>query len=143
MDQAQADELVRRVFRDVIDGGDYSLLPELFDEDFVDHGAMGDSSGYDEFAGMLEGFREALSGFRHEISDVTMVGESTAVWQVRTIASFTGEMMGVRGQGQAVDIVLMNAARFRDGKVLEHWGPGPEASARLMGQMGLEQPALG
>jgi predicted ester cyclase len=99
---------------------------------------MGDMRGYDEFIGMLEAFRAAMPGFRHEIEDVTMVGDEAAVWHVRTIATFSGEMMGVRGQGQEVDLWFTNAARFRDGKVAEHWGPGPEASARLMGALGLE-----
>ena len=143
MDQTQTNELVRRVFRDVIDGGDYELIPELFDQDFQDHGPMGDSRGWDAFIEMLEGFRAALPDFRHEIEDVTMIDDSTAVWQVRTIATFTGEMMGVWGKGQSLDLWFTNAARFRDGKVLEHWGPGPEASLRLMAAMGLEQPALG
>jgi predicted ester cyclase len=143
MDQAQANELVRRVFREVIDGGDYSLLPELLDPEFVDHGVMGDTQGFEEFKAMLAGFQMALPGFRHEIEDVAMIGDDTAVWHVRTVATFSGEMMGVKGQGQEIDLWFTNAARFRDGKVLEHWGPGPEASGRLMAAMGLEQPALG
>jgi predicted ester cyclase len=143
VDQAQASELIARAFGEVIDGGDYSKLPELFDEDYVDHSAMGDAHGHEGFIGMLEGFRAALPGFRHEISDVTVVGDSTVVWQVRVLASFDGEMMGVRGKGQPVDLWLTNAARLRGGKLLEHWGPGPEATGRLMAQMGLARPALG
>jgi hypothetical protein len=128
MDQAHANELVRRVFGEVIDGGDYSLIPLLFDEDFQDHGPMGDTRGHDAFIGTLEGFRAALPGFRHEIEDVTLVGEETAVFHVRVLAGF--------------DLWFTNAVRFRDGKVAEHWGPGPEASGRLLAAMGLEQPAL-
>jgi predicted ester cyclase len=141
MDQTQANELVRRTFSEVIDGGDYSLIPLLFDEDFQDHGPMGDTSGYDAFIGMLEAFRAALPGFRHEIEDVTLLADDTAAFQVHTIATFSGEMMGVRGQGQAIDLWFRNAARFRDGKVLEHWGPGPDGGARLLAAMGLGQPA--
>jgi predicted ester cyclase len=141
MDQARANELVRRVFGEVIDGGDYSLIPLLFTDDFQDHGPMGDTRGHDAFIGTLEVFQAALPGFRHEIEDVVMVGEDTAVWHVRTIATFSGEMMGVHGQGQPIDLWFTNAARFRDGRVLEHWGPGAEGGARLMAAMGLAQPA--
>jgi predicted ester cyclase len=141
MDQAQANELVRRVFNEVIDGSDYSLIPHLFDEDFQDHGPMGDTRGYDAFIETLEAFRTALPGFRHEIEDVTLVGDDTAALHVRVIARFSGELMGVRGQGQPIDLWFVNAARFRDGKVLEHWGPGPEGGARLMAAMGIALPA--
>jgi len=141
MDQARANELVRRVFGEVIDGGDYSLIPLLFTDDFQDHGPMGDTRGHDAFIGTLEVFQAALPGFRHEIEDVVMVGEDTAVWHVRTIATFSGEMMGVRGQGQPVDLWFTNACRFRDGKLEEHWGPGPEAGGRLMAALGLTAPA--
>jgi predicted ester cyclase len=141
VDQAQAEQLVRRIFSEVIDGGDYSLVPLLFDEDFQDHGPMGDTRGYDAFIGTLEAFRAALPGYRHEIEDVRLIGDDVAVWQVRTIASFTGEMMGVRGQGQEIDLWFVNAGRLRDGRALEHWGPGPEGGARLLGAMGLGQPA--
>jgi predicted ester cyclase len=102
---------------------------------------MGDSRGYEEFIGMLWAHRAALPDFRHEIEDVTMLDDETAVWHVRTIATFSGEMMGVRGQGQSIDLWFSNAARFRDGRIIEHWGPGPEASARLMGALGLEPAA--
>jgi predicted ester cyclase len=142
MEQAQANELVRRVFAEVIDGGDYSLIPLLFDEDFQDHGPMGDTRGYDAFIGMLEGFRAALPDFRHEIEDVTVVADDAVAFHVRTIATFSGEMMGVRGQGQPIDLWFTNAVRVRDRKVLEHWGPGAEAGGRLLAAMGLEQPAL-
>jgi predicted ester cyclase len=141
MDQAQANELVRRTFSEVIDGGDYSLIPHLFDEDFQDHGPMGDTRGHEAFIEMLEGFRAALPGFRHEIEDVTLLGDDTVAFHVRTIATFSGEMMGVWGQGQEIDLWFINGARLRNGKVLEHWGPGPEGGARLMAAMGLAEPA--
>jgi predicted ester cyclase len=142
MDQARANELVRRIFGEVIDGGDYSLIPLLFTDDFVDHGPMGETRGYDAFIETLEAFRAALPGFRHEVEDVTLVGDDTVAFHVRAIATFTGEMMGVQGQGQEIDLWFVNAARFRDGKGIEHWGPGPEGSARLLAAMGLAQPAL-
>jgi predicted ester cyclase len=141
MDQAQAGELVRRTFSEVIDGGDYSLVPLLFDKDFQDHGPMGDTRGHDAFIETLEGFRAALPDFRHEIEDVTLLAEDTVAFHVRAIATFSGEMMGVRGRGQEIDLWFVNGARFRDGKLLEHWGPGPEGGARMMAAMGLDQPA--
>jgi predicted ester cyclase len=143
MDHAQARQLVERVFAEVIDGNDYSRLEELFIPDFVDHGAFGETRGYDAFTAMLDGFRAALPDYRHEVSDIQMLDVSTLLFQVRVIATFTGEMMGVRGEGQPIDLWVANAARIRHGRIAEHWGLGPAGLALMMGQMGLEQPAVG
>jgi len=143
MDQAQAQTLIARVFGEVIDGGDYSRIGELFDPDFVDHGPMGDTHGHDGFTGMLDAFRIAMPGYRHETSDINLLDDSTLVWQVHLTAAFTGEMMGASGDGQPIDLWVANAARVRDGRIVEHWGLGPEGAARMMGQMGIGQPVAG
>jgi predicted ester cyclase len=143
MKQADAQALIGRVFGEVIDGDDYSRIGELFDPDFIDHGALGETRGHDAFTGMLQGFRAALPDYRHEVSDVTVLDGTTVIWQVHVIATFDGEMMGVSGEGQPVDLWVANAARVRGGRIVEHWGLGPEGAARMMGQMGLQQPALG
>ena len=141
MDQTQAQTLLERVFTEVIDGGDYTRIDEIFAADFVDHGPMGDTQGHEAFAGMLDGFRAAMPGYRHEISDIAVVDDNTLVWQVHLLASFTGEMMGARGQGQPIDLWVANAARVRDGRVVEHWGLGQQGLGRMLGQLGLASPA--
>jgi predicted ester cyclase len=143
MDQAQAQELIGRVFAEVIDGGEYERIGELFDSEFVDHGPMGDTHGHDGFIGMLEGFRAAMPGYRHEVSDLSLLDDTTIVWQIHLTAAFTGEMMGVSGEGQPVDLWVANAAKVRDGRIIEHWGLGSEGAARMMGQMGIAQPVAG
>src|SRR3954470_7543762 len=100
MDHATARALIETIFRDVVDGGQYSNIAEYFDPDFVDHSAIGDAPGYEGFIQMLEGFRAALPGFRHDISDVTVIDDTTLMWQTHTTATFTGEFMGARGAGQ-------------------------------------------
>jgi predicted ester cyclase len=143
MNRAQAQDLIKRVFAVVIDGNDYARFGELFEPEFVDHGPFGETRGHDAFAGMLDGFRAALPDYRHEVSDVTVLDESTLMWQVHLVAIFTGEMAGVAGRGQPIDLWVANAARVHDGRIIEHWGLGAEGMAEMMRQMGLEEPALG
>jgi predicted ester cyclase len=130
-------DLIRTVFAEVIDGGRYELLPELFTDDFVDHGAMGDNVRHAAFSGYVEMFRAALPDFRHEVIDVMQIADDLFVWAVHVIATFDGEMMGVQGKGQSIDLHSSNACRLRDGKVAEHWGPGQEMMGALLGQMGI------
>lgn len=135
-------ELIRTVFAGVIDGGRYELLPELFTEDFVDHSVMGDNVGYDGFVAFLGMFRTALPGFRHEVIDVMPIGDERYVWVVHVLATFDGEMMGVTGSGQPIDVHASNACRLRDGRVAEHWGPGPETMGAILSQMGISLDAI-
>ncbi|HEY7625752.1 MAG TPA: ester cyclase, partial [Ilumatobacteraceae bacterium] len=105
--------------------------------------AVGDLHGTDAFSGMLEGFRAAMPGFRHDVSDLTFIGDDLAVWQVHLIATFGGEFMGVRGQGQTIDLWVANAARFAaDGRVCEHWGLAQQGLATMLAQMGVDASAM-
>jgi predicted SnoaL-like aldol condensation-catalyzing enzyme len=133
----EPDQLIRTVFAEVIDAGRYELLPELMTDDFANHSPMGDTVGHEGFIAFIETFRAALPGFRHEVIDVVPIGDDQYVWVVRTIATFTGEMMGVQGSGQAIDVYASNGGRLRDGKVAEHWGPGPETMGAILQTMGV------
>jgi predicted ester cyclase len=141
MDHAATQALIGRVFEEAIDGADYSLLGELFHDDYVDHTTMGDNHGTDAFTGMLEGFRAAMPDFHHDVQDVTVLTDEIAVWQIHITGTFTGEFMGTAGRGQAIDLWVANAARIRDGKVAEHWALGPDSLAELMRQMEVAAPA--
>lgn len=138
MDQAEATALNHEIFGKIIDGGDYSLIDTYFTPDFVDHSPLGDLKGKEAFTGMLEGFRAAMPDFRHDVSDVAVITDDIAVWRVHVTATFTGEFMGVKGQGQPIDLWVTNAGRrAADGRVCEHWGLGPDSLAEMAQQMGL------
>ena len=134
---------LHEIFSTIIDGGDYAQIDRYFTPDFVDHSAVGDLNGTEAFAGMLEGFRAAMPGFRHDISDVTLIGDDMALWQVHLIATFSGEFMGTRGTGQPIELWVANAARFAaDGRVREHWGMAADALGEMMSQMGIDAAAM-
>ena len=130
---------IGEIFSTIIDGGDYGEIDRYLTSDYIDHSAVGDLHGREAFAGMLEGFRAAMPGFRHDVSDLTLIGDEMAVWQVHLVASFTGEFMGTRGAGQPVEVWVANAARFaEDGRIREHWGLGQDGLNQMLAQMGIE-----
>jgi predicted ester cyclase len=131
---------VRRIIGEVVDGGDYSLVAELISEQYVDHTPMGDITGHEAFRDFIEQFRAAMPGFRHELSDIRSIGNGYVSFLVKFSGEFTGEFMGVRGDGRRIALSVANAARFVDGKLVEHWGLGPDTGADIMSQMGV-QPA--
>jgi predicted ester cyclase len=143
MDLSVTSRAIGEIFSKIIDGGDYGDVDRYFTADYVDHSAVGDLHGTEAFEGMLEGFRAAMPGFHHEISDLTIIGDHTALWQVHLTATFSGEFMGTHGQGQAIELWVANAAEFADdGRVREHWGMVHIALRQLLAQMGVDASAL-
>ena len=143
MEHAATASALDEIFSTIIDGGDYREIDRYFTPDYIDHSAVGDLHGTEAFSGMLEGFRAAMPGFRHELSDVTLTGDHMALWQVHLTSTFTGGFMGGRGQGQPIELWVANAARFADdGHVEEHWGMAHDALGVLLSQMGIDASAL-
>jgi predicted ester cyclase len=72
------------------------------------------------------------------VFDFVDLGDGHAAWTVHVTGTFSGEFMGIAGQGQKIDLWLSNAARIVDGKAAEHWGLSPQAAQRLFTQMGVD-----
>lgn len=143
MPHSETSSALEEIFSTIIDGGDYHDINRYFTEGFIDHSAVGDQHGTEAFAGLLEGFRAAMPGFRHDISDVILIDDDMAIWQVHLTATFTGEFIGVRGRGQAIELFVANAAKFAsDGRVREHWGMAHDALGQLLAQMGIDTTAM-
>ena len=143
MEHAATAHALNEIFSTIIDAGDYREIDRYFTPDYIDHSAVGDLNGTEAFSGMLEGFRAAMPGFRHEISDLSLIGDDMALWQIHLTASFTGEFMGAHGHGQAIELWVANAAKFADdGRVQEHWGMAHDALGVLLSQMGIDVAAL-
>ena len=84
-----------------------------------------------------------MPGFRHDVSDLTLVGDDMALWQVHLTARFTGEFMGAHGTDQQVELWVANAARFADdGRVREHWGLAQDSLGHMLAQMGIDAAAM-
>ena len=141
MDRDTAAEVIRRIFTEIIDEKRSESYDDVFHPDFTDHGMAGDVQGKEAFLAYLGQFQDGLSNMRHEVSDVMLIDDETAVWQVHFTGNFTGEFMGVKGDGRALELTTVNAGRLKDGKAIEHWGPGPDGGADLMAQFGISMEA--
>jgi ketosteroid isomerase-like protein/predicted ester cyclase len=115
-----AEPLVRRIFDEVINQGRLAAIDELFTEDLVDHGPMGDLSGREAFRAMVAQWRDAVPDVRCEVSSVIAQGDLCA-WLVRTTGTHTGDGLGFPGTGKRFETVSANIGRFRDGRAVEHW----------------------
>jgi ketosteroid isomerase-like protein/predicted ester cyclase len=116
----EAENKLRRMFDEVINAGRLDVADELFADDFVDHGPMGDIAGREAFKGLVSGWRAAVPDVHCEVEDVSVVGDR-ASWIVRTTGTHTGDGLGFPATGKRFETVSANIGIFRDGKAVEHW----------------------
>jgi steroid delta-isomerase-like uncharacterized protein len=113
-------ELIRKVFDDIINAGRMDVIDELFADDFVDHGPMGEISGRDNFRQLVEQWRAAVPDVRSEVANLVADGDLVG-WTVRTTGTHTGDGLGFPATGKHFETLSANLGRVRDGRVAEHW----------------------
>lgn len=113
-------ELIRRIFDEVINQGRVDAVDELFTDDYVDHGPMGDLNGRDAFKQVVEQWRSAVPDVHCEVENLFVDGD-LAGWIVRTSGMHTGDGLGFPATGKRFETVSPNIGRIRDGRAAEHW----------------------
>jgi ketosteroid isomerase-like protein/predicted ester cyclase len=112
--------ILHRMFDELINAGRLELADELFAEDYVDHGPMGDMAGRDTFKQMVAQWRDAVPDVHCDVDTVIAQGDLCA-WLVRTTGTHTGDGLGFPATGRRFETVSANIGRFRDGRAVEHW----------------------
>jgi predicted ester cyclase len=130
---------MRRVIAEAFNQGNYSVLRDHFNPEFVEH-QFGLHATIEGMQGDIQFLRTAFPDFNLTIDD--MVAQGDQVW-VRMTARGTnrGGFMGPPN-GKSFEIAVFDVCRFKDGKIVEHWG-SPDRFALLaqLGQLPQPQPA--
>ena len=117
---SESEELVRRIFDEVINNGNVDAADELFTDDYVDHGPMGDMQGRDTFKQLVLQWRAAVPDVYCRVDNVFAEGD-LAGWTVHTTGTHTGDGLGFPATGKRFETVSANIGRIRDGRACEHW----------------------
>jgi predicted SnoaL-like aldol condensation-catalyzing enzyme len=117
---AEAEALLRRMFDEIINQGHLEVVDELFADDYVDHGPMGDMAGREAFKQLVAQWRDAVPDVHCEVDTVVRRGDLCA-WLVRTTGTHTGGGLGFPATGRRFETVSANVGRLRDGRAAEHW----------------------
>jgi predicted ester cyclase len=126
--------ILRRMFDEIINEGNLDVADELFAEDFIDHGPMGDVQGREAFKGLVAQWRAAVPDVRCELENIFSEGD-LAGWLVRTTGTHTGDGLGFPATGKRFETVSANIGRFRDGLAAEHWSE--QGMLPMLAQVGL------
>jgi steroid delta-isomerase-like uncharacterized protein len=93
---------------------------ELYADDLTVHGYPPGVEGKAGVSEFYRSFRNAFSDFELKVEDVLTDGDKVAGrYTIR--GTHSGELMGVPGSGNKVDISGQSFFRFRDGQVVERW----------------------
>lgn len=117
---AEAEAVLRRMFDEIINLGRLEVVDELFAEDYLDHGPMGDVRGREPFRQLIAQWRAAVPDIHCDVDSVIVDGDLCA-WLVRATGTHTGDGLGFPATGRRFEAVSANIGRFRDGQAAEHW----------------------
>jgi len=112
----------RRVWEEIFNKGDLSVVPELFAPNYVYHGPVGM-----EYKGP-EGFKQMVTMFHTAFPDMHVTVEDMVAEGDRVVSRYTGrgthkgDFMGIAPTGKQVAFAGILITRFVGGKELEVWG---------------------
>jgi predicted ester cyclase len=120
MTAEQNKEAFRRLFEEVLGGGDLAVLDELVAPDMVEH-QPGLQSGREGMRSLVHLLRGAYPDLRYTIEDITTDGDK--VWgRVTARGTNNGSFLGHLPTGRTMTITVMDICRFANGQIVEHWG---------------------
>jgi len=125
---------LERMFQEIINEGRLDVADEVFAEDFVDHGPMGDMAGRETFKQLVAQWRSAVPDVHCDVTNVIVDGDDVA-WLVRTTGTHTGDGLGFPATGKPFETVSANIGRFRDGMAVEHWSE--QGMLAMLAQVGI------
>ncbi|MEX5721014.1 ester cyclase [Geodermatophilus maliterrae] len=113
--------LIRRIFEEVIPGGDTATMRGLFDPDWVDHDPLpGQPAGLDGAAYVVSTMHTAHPDLRFVIDDLVAERDRVVIrWTLR--GTNTGPMFGRPASGQPVELAAIVIFRVVDGRITERW----------------------
>jgi predicted ester cyclase len=128
-----------RLIDEAFNAGDLTVLDELVSPDFVEHQFEtprhpGRAVGPAGVARVVSALRAGADDSHLASEDASVTGDT--VWaRLRGTGTDTGGQLGRPPTGRAFAITVIDVARFREGRMVEHWGV-PDRLGLLL-QLGL------
>ena len=132
--------LVRRVYEEGLNRGDFAVLDQLIDERLVDHSLFpSGGSGRDAFKQRFATVRAAFPDANMTLEDGIGAGDKVVVrWTLR--GTHTGPFASIAPTGRHIIVTGINITRVEGGKVVEHWASFDHMG--LLQQLGVMTPYM-
>lgn len=129
------EQIIRRLYTEVVSQGDFSLVGQLISPDYVDHNSGEAGRGPDVFRAHIEAIRTTFPDLKLEIEDLIAKNDKV-VTRVKAWGTHRGHWMGIEPTGNPVSLKGINIDRIVEGKVAEHWGEADTVG--MLVQMGCD-----
>ncbi len=113
----QNDQLVLRLFGEVFNKHDASVIDELYDPNVVDHAAFPDQ------APGVAGIKSAISGFFEMFDDLNITVEDVIAEDDKVVTRETWRATH-RTSGKSASGTVIHIFRVRDHKITDEWSRG-------------------
>ncbi|WP_306357743.1 MULTISPECIES: ester cyclase [unclassified Nocardia] len=127
--------IIRRVFDEFVNQGDFSILDEIYRDDIIDHQPLpGAPDG-------LEGVRYTIAGLRRGFPDLKVTIEEMSAHADHVVIHNTwrgthqGEFLGLAPTGKRIASKGVVVWRLQDGRIAERWGIGVDGN--MLAQLGV------
>jgi len=113
--------LIRRLFDEVLNAGNFGLLDQLIGASYVEHNPVANqAAGAAGVRDRILQLRAAFPDLRFSLQE--LIGEDAIVaaryrWQ----GTHTGLFLGITPTGRRLSVRGMDFYRLEDGRVVEHW----------------------
>ena len=131
------EQLFKFLIEEGFSKGDVTVFDKHTSQDFVEH-------QYGFFPPNIEGVKNAINSLHQAFTDFSMVIEDVVVNDNKVWGRMTarGTQMGQFGPmpptGKKIEITVIDIMRFKEGKLVEHWGVPDRLAA--MEQLGMKPP---
>ena len=115
--------LIRRVFDEALNGGNLSVVDELFAPDFVDNSTPEQVSGPVGVKDYFHAVRAVFPDMHLSIDDLIAEGDKVVVrttWR----GTHTGPYEGIIPTGKPVIRTMIQIFRIANGRIQEEWNEG-------------------
>ena len=118
---SEANETVlRRFIGEVINNGDFSVLNELVQPNYVYRSPDQELDGPEALKGLLAAYRIAFPDLNVRIDDLVNGGDKVVI-SITLTGTHEGDLMGISPTGKPVKIKGMILSHFQDGKIVKEW----------------------
>ena len=129
--------VMRRFIGEVINNGDFSVLDELVQPNYVYRSPDQELDGPEALKGLLAAYRTAFPDLHIEIEEMVSAGNKTVI-SFTLSGTHEGDLMGIAASGRQVKVSGMILSHFENGKIVEEWESYNEME--MMQQLGAFEP---
>ncbi len=130
--------LIERYYREVLEGGNLSLMDEMTADDYVNHEdapILGQPAGKEGALHFVKALRTAFPDVHVKAMGPVLSGDNMEAGHVVLAGTHNGEISGIKPTGRSVEFDATDIVRVENGQVAEHWGTTDHL--RLMRQLGV------